>query len=104
MGKPSREDEIAFMESLLASLEGSVAGATQRPPDTISAPARSKQTIPKTPPKKLSPEFESENLGIAELLDGMDESDWDDMYSDFLSPRKVKVCDFNPVKFTSVDL
>ncbi|PSR81326.1 hypothetical protein PHLCEN_2v6405 [Hermanssonia centrifuga] len=105
------QEEAVFMADLLSGLDSSMFSAGPSPdrPRKSSGPLR----IPKSPlrhiyktptkpklvksgaplvfPQPAEPKLQSlasHDEDIAQLLDGAEAWDWDDMYSDFLTPKK----------------
>ena len=82
---PSTEDEATFMASLLADLDDQFWNAVPTPDPSPKKPP------PTTPPrvKPAPPLFSAgDNVDLTALLEGAEDWDWEDMNSDFLSPKK----------------
>lgn len=101
----TEEEEAAFMKDLLTGLDDSFFNAVPSPDPTPIKLSKSHQNSrakpPVTPsrpirtPKKQktpirSKLFTAQDVDMAALMEGVEDWDWDDMDSDFLSPKKNK--------------
>ncbi|GBE84559.1 DNA replication ATP-dependent helicase/nuclease dna2 [Sparassis crispa] len=84
----TEREEADFLNDLLSGLDSSFfnAASSSDPPEIPSPHKKCPNVIPKTPTKVLTPR----NVDLDELVAGAEDWDWDDMNSDFMSPKKPK--------------
>ena len=82
------------MESLLSGLNDSFFNAVPSPdPSPVKpAPSRHRTTPNKPKSRPVPPSITPEDVDMAALVDGAENWDWDDMESDFLTPKKKQNC------------
>ncbi|KAL6302085.1 Dna2-domain-containing protein [Sparassis latifolia] len=84
----TEREEADFLNDLLSGPDSSFfnAASSSDPPEIPSPHKKCPNVIPKTPTKVLTPR----NVDLDELVAGAEDWDWDDMNSDFMSPKKPK--------------
>jgi DNA replication ATP-dependent helicase Dna2 len=84
-------EEQAFMDGLLSGLNDSFFNAVPSPdPSPVKAAPRATPIKPQSRPVPPRPSLLAtpEDVDMAALVDGAENWDWDDMESDFLTPKK----------------